>query len=259
MSNQLTQSENQPFVKPYYIEELGCEGLSAKDIAISLDADPSKVRRKLADRGFLDRLKTQSFQALPIGLPNETNGLQYTEYYLDVNAAKFFVAKYDSELGDAYLAYLIRLENAYNEGKLKPVSARQEALSQIKTDLEVFSLFKVPEHLAQIEAVKAAKTLLGVDYSRALELSPVQNNIKQEEEMLEPTELAKKLWFKNPAALNKKLASLGLQVKNGVSWEPTNKVPQGKVSKHAWTKGTKSGYNLKWNMAFIEAALKQHL
>ena len=88
----LAQSQ---FVKPYYVDHLGCDGLSAADIGRSLGTSASKIRRKLEDRGFIDRIKSQGFQAIPTGLTNNSNGLEYTEYYLDKAAAKFFVGKYD--------------------------------------------------------------------------------------------------------------------------------------------------------------------
>lgn len=111
----MQEIEVSSFVKPYYIPELGCEGLTAADIAKSLKTEPAKVRRKLEERNFLDRIKAQQFQARPIGRLNENNGLQFTEYLLDTAAAKFFVGKYDSELGDAYLGFLIKLESTVQE------------------------------------------------------------------------------------------------------------------------------------------------
>lgn len=103
------------FIKPYFIEELGEEGLCATDIAKSLGIEAARVRRKLEDRGFVERIKAQGFQALPIGRVNEINKLSYTEYLLDTAAAKFFVGKYESDLGDSYLAFLIRLEKGIDE------------------------------------------------------------------------------------------------------------------------------------------------
>ena len=103
------------YVEPYFIRELGCEGLTAADIAKSLSSEVSVVRRKLTSRGFLDRIKRQGYQALPIGFVNKGNGLEFTEYVLDIDASKFFVGKYDSETGDDYLAFLITLEKKVNE------------------------------------------------------------------------------------------------------------------------------------------------
>lgn len=98
------------FVKPYFIEELGCDGLLCEDIAVSLKSRPADVRKKLIERGFLDRIKIQGFQATAIAAASKSNGLDFTEYALDVDAAKFFVGKYDSFEGDRYLGFLVRLE-----------------------------------------------------------------------------------------------------------------------------------------------------
>ena len=107
--------EDSGFVKPYYIDSLGCDGLTCADIAKSLGTVASKIRRKLEERDFLDRLKKQNFRAVPFGTTNKTNGLDFTEYALDVDAARFFVAKYNSDLGDAYLTFLINLEKQVTE------------------------------------------------------------------------------------------------------------------------------------------------
>jgi predicted ArsR family transcriptional regulator len=108
MTEALTTESN--FVKPYYIEELGEDGLTAADIAKSLDIRADAVRQKLISRGFLERLTNQGFLAATIVVVNKNNGLEYSEYFLSVSAAKFFVTKYDSDKGDAYAAFLIKLE-----------------------------------------------------------------------------------------------------------------------------------------------------
>jgi hypothetical protein len=111
-------------------------------------------------------------------------------------------------------------------------------------------------HLAQTEAVKAARAKYGVDYSQLLLSAPAQQNIKPKEVMLEPTELGK-LFGCTANGMNKILERVGLQVKTDTGWEPTS-VGQGMCMKHHWTKGEKTGYNLKWNVALVEAALNTH-
>lgn len=109
------KSNRGEFVEPYFIEKLGCEGLSASDIAKSLGVNPGDVRRKLLKRDFLDRIKTQGFRAMTIVMVNDINDLEYEEILLDTRAAKFFVGKYDNEKGDSYLAFLLRLEQKVDE------------------------------------------------------------------------------------------------------------------------------------------------
>jgi leucyl aminopeptidase len=112
MSDLTTIYDNEPhnFVEPYEIEELGCDGLLASDIAKSLKIPATEVRRKLKERGFLERIKSQGFQAMAIAMTNDINNLQFEELALDTAAAKFFVGKYDSPTGDSYLAFLLKLE-----------------------------------------------------------------------------------------------------------------------------------------------------
>lgn len=93
---------------PHYIEELGCDGLTAEDIARSLKTSVNNVRRKLRE-GNTDLLKLLNYQ---IRLMKNINGVEYEDYYLSTPAAKVFVARYENETGDAYLEYLIRLDMA---------------------------------------------------------------------------------------------------------------------------------------------------
>jgi hypothetical protein len=111
MTEALTQSN---FVRPYFIEELGEEGLTAADIAKSLGTEAKNIRKKLTSREFITRIEAQGFKVAIVTLKN-INGVQYDESVLDTSAAKFFVGKYDSPQGDSYLAFLIRLERKVNE------------------------------------------------------------------------------------------------------------------------------------------------
>jgi len=103
------------FVEPYYIEELGCNGLTASDIAKSLQTEARVIRQKLIKREFIDRIKSQGFQAITVVMANDINGLGFEEVLMDVQAAKFFVGKYDSPIGDAYLAFLLKIEQRVSE------------------------------------------------------------------------------------------------------------------------------------------------
>lgn len=129
------------------------------------------------------------------------------------------------------------------------VHPREESIMILKTELDAFALFNVPLHLAQIEAVKTAKDLTGIDHSSKLKLAPAQNNIPDEEIMLEPTELGKLLNI-TAIKMNKLLASVGLQAKINDQWIATDKA-EGYYTRHSWTSGNKSGYNYKWNKAKV--------
>jgi len=97
------------FVAPHYIEELGCDGLTAEEIALSLNTNVKHVRQKLRE-GQNETLK--SLKSAVSTLKN-INGVEYEEFFLSTAAAKFFVARYENEMGNAYLAYLLSLENAF--------------------------------------------------------------------------------------------------------------------------------------------------
>lgn len=107
--------DKRSFIEPYYIEELGCYGLTAADIAKSLDAEPKHIREKLRNRIFSDTLETLCLRAVEYTTPNKTNGLQYEEIALETQAAKFFVARYESVLGALYLKFLLDMEKKAQE------------------------------------------------------------------------------------------------------------------------------------------------
>jgi len=104
--NELTAPS--PFCPPHYIEELGCDGLTAEEIAMSLSALVGDVRRKLRE----DKNETLKSLKVVISKKVNINGLEYEEFFLSTAAAKFFVARYENDIGDGYLEYLIRLDMA---------------------------------------------------------------------------------------------------------------------------------------------------
>ena len=124
----------------------------------------------------------------------------------------------------------------------------------LKEELTIFELLEVPKHLAQIESIKQVKKISGVDLSYAILLAPAQNEIKAEDVMLEPTELGKQFNLSG-VKMNKRLRSLDLQYKSGNDWKPTEEGEK-ISSRHSWSAGNKSGYNLKWNLAEIKRLVK---
>ena len=104
------------FIPPKPQSELNGEfGLTVNDIATSLGIKTKHVREKLEQRGLLDRIKSCDFNvvAFATSLPHGGNGAmkEGTDYVLDLNAAKWFVGKYNNEAGDKYLAYLVKHES----------------------------------------------------------------------------------------------------------------------------------------------------
>ncbi len=126
----------------------------------------------------------------------------------------------------------------------------------LKADLEVSALLGIPLHLAQVEAVKVVMNETGIDYLPRLALAPAQSNIPEDDLMLEPADLAKHLGIKSGEDVNRWLARMGLQEKSGSSWVPTAKA-EGKCAPHQWRTQYKSGYNLKWSVAFTKSLLPE--
>lgn len=128
-----------------------------------------------------------------------------------------------------------------------------QARQVIEDDLAVANLLGVPLYLAQSESVKRARLLTGVDYSHLLTHAPAQNDIKYEQVMLEPTERGKRYGLSG-MKMNQALQRAGLQVRVGNGWEGTE-AAKGQCAIHHWVDGSKSGQNLKWNVAFVGRTL----
>lgn len=109
----------------------------------------------------------------------------------------------------------------------------------------------LPEHIGQIESAKIIKERTGVDIMSLVAHSSCQDNIKKEEMMLEPTELADILGMSSAQQVNRWIENLGLQVKDIDGWMYTSK-GRPHCIRHAWVKGNKSGYNMKWNVEFLK-------
>lgn len=184
-------------------------------------------------------------------------------YYLTKKGTAWLINRYTGDAAvDFQLAYIERFEEMENqidqarkliEDAKAYISPMQQSLEVLQVKMQVYQLFEVPLHIAQIEAVKAAKSVTGVDHSDALKLAPAQNNVKEEDVMLEPTELGK-MYGISGVKMNKLLGVVRLQDKVNDSWVATEKA-SGMCVKHSWTSGNKSGYNYKWNSSKVRAIL----
>lgn len=128
-------------------------------------------------------------------------------------------------------------------------------VSLLSTKLALASLFQIPLHLAQIEAVKQVRSEVNVDLSPWLRLAPAQDFVAVEDVMLEPTELGEHFGI-SAVKMNRMLAAADLQERDVDGWVPTHKA-RAMCAKHSWTKGSKSGYNLKWNLERVRGALSE--
>ena len=184
-----------------------------------------------------------------IAIPNPEFSPPRKEYTISIDMAKELSMVERNAKGKEARKYFIQCEKDLTT---PPQIMTPSAL--LKEELTIFELLEVPKHLAQIESIKQVKKLSGVDLSYAILLAPAQNEIKAESVMLEPTELGKHFNLSG-VKMNKRLRSLDLQYKNGEDWKPTEEGEK-ISSRHSWSAGNKSGYNLKWNLAEIKRLVK---
>jgi len=229
------------FVAPHFIPELGEDGLTLHEIARSLGISFGHAKTAY-EKNISD------YSGIEISTPsgNPVNPIVMS-YALTTDDAKFFVSGYNNAVGKAYRRYLIGCEKVVNKAASLSSLLHVDAKIVLRETLEIYGLLGVPKHLAQIESVKEVQRTTGLDFSSALQLSASQDDIKDEEVMLEPQEMASILGLTSAIATNKVLADLGLQVRDGKNWKPSPYGSQYCV-RHAWKKGTKSGYNWKWNV-----------
>jgi hypothetical protein len=131
-----------------------------------------------------------------------------------------------------------------------------QAARMLTVDWEVDRQFKIPEHRSRAETVKRIRNIIGLDLSDRLAISPLMEDIAEGDAFLEITPLSTR--FELPRGLlNIWLAHEGLQVKeaDGTYTMTPRSQSAGLAQRHAWQMGSKSGYNLKWRVTFIE----QHL
>lgn len=242
------------FVKPHFIEELGEEGLTLHEVAQSLQIQFKHAKEAL-EKNINDYSLVEISAYVDKGPIRGT--VEVSSYALTTDDAKFFVAKYNNEIGKSYLRYLLQCEKAVEaiaRQAMIPTTPRTEAEEIIGVWSRVGAILEAPKHLVQIEAVKEAKRVAGVDFSPLLKIAPAQDDIREEEVMLEPTELAERLSLRSGTEVNKRLKASGLQVRVSGRWEPTERGKE-MSARHSWKSGSKSGYNLKWNVSKVAKEL----
>jgi hypothetical protein len=126
MSNVVDASSR--FIKPAPKVELqGRLGLTLHEVAESLGITFSHAKQKLENREFIDEISRVGELVPGIDMTviamatqheiQEDTGHKYSRdvrsYALSTDAAKFFVAKYDNEIGRTYLGFLIKQEKEW--------------------------------------------------------------------------------------------------------------------------------------------------
>ena len=234
--------------------------MTSREIADLVGSRHDNVRttiERLADRGTIQLPAMQEVEKInSLGLPQRTKVYVFPGYQ----------GKRDSLVVVAQLSpeFTARIVDRWQELEAQLAAPQppthtfleHKAEAVVLTSLNIARALQIPEHIGQIEAIKDAKRTTGLDYSHYLALSPAQDNIKLEDEMLEPTALGARFGLAGQK-VNKLLAAAGLQVKEGDSWTATPAAAN-LCSRHAWTKGPKSGYNYKWRVSAVSQYLTNH-
>lgn len=222
--------------------------MTSREIADLVGSRHDNVRvaiERLAERGVISLPATQENQSGTKG------GRPGREYIFSGPQGKRDSIVVVAQLSPEFTAALVDRWQELEEGRAQPalMTPVSQAQELIQAGLAVAHLFEVPTHLAQAEAVKHARLLTGIDFSGYLLMAPAQDRIAEEEVMLEPTELAKRLGVSRNN-INPLLAEWGLQRNVNGEWTPTE---EGKrfSARHQWVKANKSGYNLKWTLAEV--------
>lgn len=230
------------------LHEVAC--MTSREIAELTGKRHDNVLRDI-DR-LLEALSSElraGFSTAYVGDP--ANG--YRIFTLDRDSTYCLVAGYDANSRMKIIKRWQELEQAATPSG-QSLIPQQRALLIFKAELEIYALFEVPEHIAQVEVVKTVLRETGLDYSPALLSAPAQSNIPDEDVMLEPNDMAKALGIRDGATLNQWLEAAGYQHKTVSGWEPTD---AGKpyCVRHQWKTTFKTGYNLKWAKRFCRQLL----
>lgn len=123
--------------------------------------------------------------------------------------------------------------------------------------MEVATLFGAPKSYAIQVAASEAVRQTGMPWDRLLTQAAAMCDVPHEDVLLEPTELGK-MFELSGVKMNRWLADHGLQARVAGEWKPTD-AGSPLCQRHAWVRGDKSGYNLKWRAAEIERMMDQDL
>lgn len=129
----------------------------------------------------------------------------------------------------------------------------QKASLDFKAFLDIGQMLQLPTHITAIEATKQIRNDSGIDLQLLLEQSPIMDCINPDQEYLEVTELGQRYELSGQR-VNQLIEQLGFQQREPEGWVAIN-AGIANSSRHAWKKGNKSGYNLKWKVSFIDLEL----
>lgn len=131
-------------IKPYYIEELGCEGLSVSNIASSLKTDRKHILQRMRRPAFKALIDCNEYRMITrknvfpsIEGKLVKQGRPEQVCFLETRAAKALVATYASKEGFRYLDFLFNCEQVVLEqlpqlrAKLQILESRNQYLESV--------------------------------------------------------------------------------------------------------------------------------
>ena len=165
MTNTAISTES-AFVKPYYIEELGEEGLTAHDIAKGLGVRFKNVHEKCkrwVKRDTIFRMAVYTAQQEIQEVTGHRYKRNIQSYLMPTRTAKAFIARWENNLGDDYLDFLFNCEYIVTQ-KLPKILAQNETLKLENEKLRQAKFKK--EH-------KNHKTIVGSQMNLFGEVEPI--------------------------------------------------------------------------------------
>jgi len=187
-------------------------------------------------------------------------GQRPKDYALSLDAAKLIAMMEPGDKGGQVRRYFLACEQIAQQVRTPQVTTdtpHQHMIGISETYLTLAESWGCPKRLAIIEASKEIRKITGIDVTKLVQGSTLMDDVKEDEIMLEPTELAAQLGYRSAQAINKALQAAGLQTKAAVGWEPTEE-GRTMAASHEWTKDVegrgviKSGYNFKWNKVKVQ-------
>lgn len=175
---------------------------------------------------------------------NGDNGGTFAVEQIAVAYANWISPKFYLTVIDAFL------KTKANQLHQTPLNTAQASMSAL---LAIADMCGVPKHYALSQGVQLVANDSGVDLSGLLTHADCMTGVPHDEVLLEPTELGE-MFMMTGAQMNVQLSHLGLQVKVGQQWTPTEKGLE-YCEKHNWVTRFKSGYNLKWRAHAIDGLM----